>query len=186
MISKLKKWFKDHGTEVLVVISVLFLLIYAVFRISKRGTYTPLSYYKYFKEIPAARSSGGSPGRRGPVASKSEVRTRQVLEEYFGRPFNKARPDFLRNPVTGNSFNLELDCYNPELGLAVEYNGIQHYKFTPFFHRNKEAFLNQKYRDDMKRRMCRERGVVLIEIPYTVKYEELRGDILDRLRRRGF
>lgn len=186
MISGLKKWFKDHGTEVLVVISIIFLLVYAVFRISKKGTYTPLSYYKYFKEIPVTRGTGNYSGRRGPITSKSEVRTRQILEEYFGKPFNKARPDFLRNPVTGGHFNLELDCYNPELGLAVEYNGVQHYKFTPFFHRNKEAFLNQKYRDDMKRRICQDQRIILIEIPYTVKYENLKEYTLDQLRKYGF
>ena len=32
---------------------------------------------------------------------------------------------------TGKS--LELDCYNVEYGVALEYNGIQHYKFpNPF------------------------------------------------------
>ena len=53
-------------------------------------------------------------------------------------------------PVTGGNFNLELDCFNKELRIGLEYNGVQHYKYVPYFHKNKEAFLNQKYRDDMK------------------------------------
>ncbi len=37
------------------------------------------------------------------------------------------------------NFNLEIDCYSPKLKLGVEYNGAQHYKFIPHFHKNKEA-----------------------------------------------
>ena len=103
----------------------------------------------------------------------------------FKRKFDKDRPNFLRNPVTGGDFNLELDCFDPELKIAVEYNGIQHYEYIPFFHKNKEAFLNQKYRDDMKRRICRENGIVLIEVPYTTKLEDIKGFIEKELKRNG-
>jgi hypothetical protein len=183
MISKVKTWFKNYGTEVLVIISIIFLLMYALLRISKKGTYTPLSYFNYLRDSP--KGIGDFQKKRN-IVSKSEVKSRQILENYFGKNFNKSRPDFLRNPVTGNNFNLELDCYNPELGLALEYNGIQHYKFTPFFHKNKEAFLNQKYRDDMKRRICKENRITLVEIPYTVKYEYLEPYIKEQLRKCGF
>jgi len=72
--------------------------------------------------------------------SKGETECRRVLQKIFQRPFLKARPDFLNNPVTGNQFNLELDCYDHSLKLAVEYNGQQHYQYNKFFHRNKEHF----------------------------------------------
>ena len=91
----------------------------------------------------------------------------------------------MRNPVTGGDFNLELDCFDPELKIAVEYNGVQHYQYIPFFHKNKEAFLNQKYRDDMKRRMCKENGVLLIEVPHTIKLEGIKGFIEKELTRNG-
>ena len=97
-----------------------------------------------------------------------------MLENAFDRSFGKARPNFLNNPVTGGNFNLELDCYNPELKLAVEYNGVQHYKYTPHFHKNNEAFLNQKYRDELKRRMCKDNMITLIEVPYTIMVENIK------------
>jgi hypothetical protein len=114
--------------------------------------------------------------------SKGEIECRRVLEKIFNKPFNKARPNFLNNPVTGGNFNLELDCYNEDLQIAVEYNGLQHYKYVPYFHKNNEAFLNQKYRDDMKRRICKDENIILIEVPYTVKVENIERFIKDELR----
>jgi hypothetical protein len=111
-------------------------------------------------------------------------------------PFHKARPDFLRNPVTsgplnsmrggGKSYNLEIDCYSPKLKLGVEYNGAQHYKFIPHFHKNKEAFRNQQYRDELKRRMCDDNNVTLIEVPYTVKKKNIPGFLYEQLKPLGY
>jgi hypothetical protein len=89
------------------------------------------------------------------------------------------------NPVTGSQYNLELDCYNESLRLAVEYQGEQHYKFIPYFHKNREAFLNQKYRDELKRMRCKELGITLIEVPYTEK-RRIREFLTEQLRARGF
>ena len=113
--------------------------------------------------------------------SKGEIECRRVLQKIFDRPFNKDRPAFLNNPVTGGIYNLELDCYDVELKIAVEYNGRQHYEYVKFFHKNKEHFLNQKYRDDMKRRMCIENNVLLIEIPYTTKIADIEAEIMVKL-----
>jgi hypothetical protein len=103
--------------------------------------------------------------------SKGEYHCKKVCERIFGKKFDKIRPDFLKNNVTGH--NLELDLFNEELGLAVEFNGRQHYAFIPFFHKNYEAFLNQKYRDELKRRMCETSGIRLIEVPYTIRLEDI-------------
>ena len=118
--------------------------------------------------------------------SKGEIECRRVLEDMFNTSFEKARPDFLNNPVTGGSQNLELDCYSPQLKLAVEYNGIQHYKYTPYFHKNNESFHNQKYRDELKRRMCRDNMITLVEVPYTVKTENIRDYLSKELFKYGY
>lgn len=112
--------------------------------------------------------------------SRGEMECRRVLEAIFQKPFSKARPDFLRNEVTGGIYNLELDCFNSELKIAVEYHGQQHYNFVPYFHRNKDRFINQKYRDVLKRKLCEENGIFLVTVPYTVSV----GDIENFLRRK--
>lgn len=67
---------------------------------------------------------------------------------------------------------MELDGYCKELNLAFEYHGIQHYKEIDFFHR--KTLLDRRRKDDeTKRLLCKQNCVTLIEIPYTVKPEEL-------------
>lgn len=88
-----------------------------------------------------------------------------------GFPFIRCRPDFLKNETTG--MNLELDAYNKMLALGVEYNGRQHYEYTPFWHKSQAEFKNQKYRDQMKALLCRQNDVLLITVPYTVKNDKM-------------
>lgn len=112
--------------------------------------------------------------------SKGESRCRIFLEKYFKKPFTKERPDFLKNTITGS--NLELDCFNKEIGLAVEYNGKQHYEYTPHFHKTKDSFLNQKYRDKIKRDLCLQNNIILIEVDYKTKnIEKFLKEKLDSL-----
>ena len=148
------------------IICLGFLLLYGLIRIcgKKKGSWsTSLTREYNIPPLTPLKENNQSVG---------ESRTRQYLEIYFGKKFIRVRPDFLSNTAMGGR-NLELDCYNEELKLAVEYNGRQHYDFIPFFHKNKETFYNQKYRDELKRIYCRDHGIILIEIPYTeTKYLE--------------
>lgn len=116
--------------------------------------------------------------------SKGERAAKAAAERIFGKPFIKVRMDKLRNKVTNH--NLELDVYNEELSLGIEYSGRQHYEFVPFFHKNYEAFMNQKYRDEIKRMKCKEHDIRLIEIPYTVKIEDIESFIRFEAKKLGY
>lgn len=169
MFEKLAKFWNEHGFEILLISSIALIIILSLFRIGKRGTWS-----SYVVSPP-------KPSRQPPQESKGEIECRHVLEEFFNKPFPKTRPNFLRNPVTGGDFNLELDCYNSDMKLAVEYNGVQHYKYIPYFHKNYEAFTNQKYRDYMKKNLCEKNHITLIEVPYTIKVPEIRSFLLKKL-----
>ena len=183
-INRIREIWEEHGMISLVIASIIFLCIYALLRIGETGTYnpnteTPLwsrNYSLYHKPSPVKQQKRDSTG---------EQICRSYLERTFNKPFDKDRPDFLKNPVMGG-YNLELDCFNREMRLAVEYNGAQHYKYIPYFHKNKESFANQKYRDEMKRTKCREHGIHLIEVPYTVPNSEIPRFINRELVNLGF
>ena len=181
--NKIKNLWNNKGFEICLGLSIAALIVFAFYNkiYNTKGTYSKPGQYYARPYLNKSKST-----KRAPRQSKGEIQCRNVLENIFGKPFPSQRPDFLRNPVTGGNFNLELDCYNPELRLAVEYNGIQHYKYTPYFHRNKEHFMNQKYRDDMKRRICRDNGIVLIEVPYNIKIENIKKFLLSELRKYGY
>lgn len=209
MFDSIRDAWNNWGFEIILVLSILTILVLAVFRLGKDGTYTdymkrrPPSFGHEREYAPYGLQSNPTSRRGPPTESKGERECRRVMESLFVKPFSKSRPDFLRNPVTsgddqgiirgeaphgpaerGN--NLEIDCFNAELRLGVEYNGIQHYKYKPFFHKNFEAFRNQQYRDEMKRSLCKENGIKLIEVPYTVKHEDIAVFIAKALDQLGY
>jgi hypothetical protein len=89
---------------------------------------------------------------------KSENLCREYLNKITGFSFKKCNPEWLKK--------LQLDGYCKELNLAFEYNGIQHYKLTPYFHKKKKDYHNQIKRDQLKQKLCKENNVRLIKIPY--------------------
>lgn len=179
-------YYKNYYFELLVLISILFLIFYSFIRKNNKGSWDLNLYNETNKvsvnEIKSKDSKDikDSKDSKDSNDSKGEIECRTVLEELFKKPFKKSRPNFLKNPVSGN-YNLELDCYNSELQIAVEYNGIQHYKYVPYFHKNKEAFMNQKYRDDMKKRICKEYNIKLINVPYTIKIQHIKKYLYNEL-----
>ena len=108
-----------------------------------------------------------------------ENKCRKILEKIYNKKFPSIRPNWLKNPKTNR--NLELDCYNDELKIALEYNGLQHYEFPNSFHKTKEEFENQKERDKIKKKLCKERKINLISVPYYV--DDLEFFIKEKLKK---
>ena len=181
-------YFKNYYFEIVIVLCIIFLILYAIYiKFSgNKGTWSKSvpSYVQEEEEEDDEDSQKKKKRRRGGGGggeSKGEVECRRVMQNLFNKPFYKIRPKFLNNPVTFGSNNLELDCYNEELRIAVEYDGAQHYKYIPYFHKSYEGFMNQRYRDYMKEQMCKENGIRLIRVPYTVKIEDIETHIVDKL-----
>ena len=109
--------------------------------------------------------------------SKGEMLCKKAIEEIYGVPFYCVRPNFLKNPETGR--NLELDMYNDDLKIALEYSGQHHYVYPNPFHKTKEEFMNQVRRDQYKVEMCDQNGIYLITVPYNVplEYEKIKAYI---------
>ena len=91
------------------------------------------------------------------------------MEKIYGVPFNNTRPSWLKNPLTGR--NMELDCYNEKLKLAVEYQGNFHVTWPNYLNQTYEEFKKQARRDKEKIRLCKEHGVTLIVIHHVIPFE---------------
>ena len=191
MLDKIKKIWNERSYEMILVISLFIILVLALFKIGKKGTWSSSYNFDIYKNDQHDTSFFADNTNK--KTSSGELECRKVLRKIFNKPFNTYRPNFLRNPVTssgskfgGENFNLELDCFEPSLKLGVEYNGCQHYKYIPHFHKNKEAFRNQQYRDELKRRMCRDNRINLIEVPYTIKIPQIESYIRQQLKILGY
>lgn len=62
--------------------------------------------------------------------------------------------------------NQRIDIFIPILGLAIEIDGIQHFKFVKFFFKDELAWNTAKRLDEQKENYLAERGVKLVRIPY--------------------
>jgi hypothetical protein len=100
-------------------------------------------------------------------SNKGEDLVAEALQDILNSHIQRnIRPSFLCNPETGK--NMEIDCFCEEYAVAVEYNGVQHYKFPSVFYKNEKDFNDQVYRDKLKKKLCDENDIYLIVVPYWV------------------
>lgn len=113
-----------------------------------------------------------SPGLAHVVKGNHDSVPERYTVEYMERLFYPEKFDtrkfisWIRNPKTNKP--LQIDGYSENLKIGVEYNGIQHYQWPNFLSMDKTGFLNQVYRDEIKRSICKQYAFFLIIIPYTV------------------
>lgn len=158
------EFLSEYKYHILAGLVVLFFILLYIFRdkISKWTSEHQLV------DIPIVRSKQ----KKYRCQKKFETKCREIFERLIGKKFPSIRPKWLKNSVSGKP--LELDGYNEELQLAFEYCGVQHYKYTPFYHkRGYGDFLKQVERDKLKAQICKERNIRLIVIPHTVEYSDL-------------
>ena len=172
--------------EFFFISAILFFVVYWLFFRDEDAEYTPvgeeltIEEWRRMFDPTYVRPDFSDPIPR----QKGESKCRSIAERIMHASFKKVRPSWLRNPETNRC--LELDCYNEDLKLAIEYSGSQHYHYTPHFHRSPADFENQVKRDRLKKELCQKAGVTLITVPYTVRYEEMEEYLRNKLTELGF
>lgn len=98
---------------------------------------------------------------------KNEIKLTKILENHYGsdQVVTSFHPLWA---ITKKDVLYEFDIFVKSIDTLIEYNGIQHYQYTPFFHKNKKAFKEQQSRDKRKRRLAKKYRYKVI----TFKYDE--------------
>jgi hypothetical protein len=111
--------------------------------------------------------------------SKSEEIARTTFEQLFNLKFPKKRPRWLRN---ARGFQMELDGFNEELGIAFEYQGFQHFEVDHW-----GTDLDRRMADDLlKKKICLDQRIILIELTHQTKYEDFPVEIKKQLKSAGY
>jgi len=92
--------------------------------------------------------------------SRSKI---QFSVKKFLKPYWAHDVVFEEFPVAGTK--MTLDFYNATQKIAVEVQGGQHLKYTPYFHgESKSNFLGQIRRDHEKQKFCELNSIKLVEV----------------------
>lgn len=80
-----------------------------------------------------------------------------------------------------HDLNQRLDLFIPSLGIAVEYDGIQHDQFVPFFHKEFEDYKKGRDYDQQKLEYLTKNGIKLVRIKHNkmVKSPEELKELID-------
>ena len=93
-----------------------------------------------------------------PSRSKMQFGVKEFVKTYW---FNDVV--FEEFPIVGT--RMSLDLYNANKNIAIEVQGAQHLKYTPFFHgKSKTTFLSQIRRDNDKEEFCKLNDIKLVEV----------------------
>ena len=80
---------------------------------------------------------------------------------------------------------LRFDYYLPQYHLCIEFNGIQHYEYVEYFHRNKAQFQQQIYKDGLKEKYCQDNSISFLELPCDLTVSEVQSRLMNTLNKIG-
>jgi hypothetical protein len=81
---------------------------------------------------------------------------------------------------------LELDGYNEKLKIAFEHQGEHHYTTRTHYIKNNEKLAKRKATDKLKRKLCREKDILLLVVPELgtrLKVENLEEFLINEIKK---
>lgn len=123
--------------------------------------------YMWDSSVQGYRLKKRSRGSRYTVQNfhKNEIELTKIIESYYGvsNVVTSYHPKWAISP---RQVLYEYDIFIKNKDILVEYNGRQHYEFTPFFHKNERNFRKQQQRDAHKVKLAKKNGGTLIIFRY--------------------
>lgn len=74
--------------------------------------------------------------------------------------------------LTAKGNTVYFDYYLPQIDMAIEVHGKQHYFFSTLFHADRQAFIKQQKTDRDKATFCELNRITFIELPYNEEIEQ--------------
>lgn len=122
--------------------------------------------------------------KRGKIGHKTESMVLEIINAYVDRGrFETAKPEWLRasdQEVLGNaggSVTLELDGYNPEIEMCLEYNGPVHYATTHTEGKEYDSWIRGRKNDMIKKKAVLDAGKKLMIVHCGIEdnYKKMMG-----------
>lgn len=178
-------------TAIIIVVIILLLFIYRKSSDILAGIISGTIVYlisRYFVHNDTITKRGGleeeskKNGKSKKLGNFTEKEIYRLLGDMGYSSFRlNQHPDWCtyNDSLSGKKIQLELDLYSEQYAIAIEYNGPQHYneKYWDSFYKYAKYVQNSL----IKPEICRENGVELIVIPYTVEIKDLKRYLKSRL-----
>jgi len=100
-----------------------------------------------------------------PKDSKLEIKVKYCLNEIF-LDEHYIDNGFYSWLISPKGYPLQLDRFYPELKIAFEVQGRQHFEYEAGIHGTLENFLYMQKCDEIKKQTCKEKKIKLVEIRY--------------------
>lgn len=140
-----------------------------------------LSEYMFDKRISGYRLKKRNRGTRysGNKFHATETNLIKILEKKFGKEkiVVSYRPLWAKS---AKNVLYEFDVHIVGTNILIEYNGIQHYEFVPFFHKTISSFEEQQKRDEHKKQLAIDNNFEIIVFKYTEPI--VKSHVSNRLR----
>ena len=122
--------------------------------------------------LPTATCRADAPCKKGCYAKRGNWLYKNVIESLENNLKEFLKENNIKFEKQKKFSNLKdkkylsYDFYIPSKNLLVEYNGVQHYKFNKFFHKDEHEFHRQLHHDWLKRKYAKDNNINLLVIPY--------------------
>jgi len=94
--------------------------------------------------------------------SAPHLKARDLLQEFFNGYFIYEEVKLPGSRDPSKKSVLFLDFFIPNVMIAVEVHGVQHYCYNPFFHKTISGFYSSVCRDKIKKEWCELNDIKLI------------------------
>lgn len=96
--------------------------------------------------------------------SENVIRVTSILDDLNCEYTMEKGFPWLINDMTNR--HMYIDIFIDSLNLAIEYDGEQHYRYIPYFHKTRQKFDDQQYRDKLKERLIVSHGLQIERIKF--------------------